>query len=418
MNFEKKRWISLLAGILLNLLGGVGYAWSVFVFPLNEKFGWSLADLSIAYTLNSVTMLVANILIIPRVRKALSLKKVVIVGGLLYGGGIALSGHMPSILLFYLTYSIIAGIGDALIYPVLISYSQEIFPERSGFASGLMAAGMGFGAVVWASVANWLFLGTGDISMAMTVLGIIFAIGIILSAFFVYEVPEGFREDIMKKNADKSGTAHTGKPAVYLYEKPRKEMLKDPLFYMLYICIISGAVCGTMVITQGSPIMQDTFTMTSQRAALVVSLFSLSNTIGRPLWGCVSDKLGRINSFTLLHLLMGTSMVFLYTCRIQTVFVAALMLATFCFGGIASLVAPITSDFWGAKYISENYGITFSVFGISSLIGAPLIANIFEKTGTFHLAFLAGLGMSLLGLLLSLILKIRVSGIQKTLQNE
>ena len=48
MEFEKKRRISLAAGIVLNLLGGVSYAWSVFVLPLNEKFGWSLSRLAIA----------------------------------------------------------------------------------------------------------------------------------------------------------------------------------------------------------------------------------------------------------------------------------------------------------------------------------------------------------------------------------
>ena len=80
----------------------------------------------------------------------------------MYGGGIAASGYMPDIWLFYLMYSIIGGIGNAMIYPVLIAYSQESFPEKPGFASGMMAAGLGLGSVVIAALAQWLFTLPGD----------------------------------------------------------------------------------------------------------------------------------------------------------------------------------------------------------------------------------------------------------------
>ncbi len=410
MSFEKKRWISLGAGIVLNLLGGIAYAWSVFVLPLNEKYGWSLSRLALAYTLMSVTMLIANMTVIPWLRKRMPLKKILILGGILYGGGVAVCGYISNLLLFYLCYSVIAGIGDAMIYPVLIAYSQELFPEKPGFASGLMAAGLGLGSVVLASVASWLFELTGDVSSAMMILGVSFLIGIIVSAMLIYEVPEDFGAKLKEKQgAGSEGAAQ----AVYLYEKPRKEMLKDPLFYMLYVCIILGAICGTMIITQGSPIMQTTFSMKAQQAAWVVSIFSLANTLGRPVWGKISDRIGRISSFILLHSMMTVSMFILFTCRIETVFVGALMTAMLCFGGIATLVAPVTADFWGTKYITENYGITFSVFGISALIGAPMIAAILEKSGAYDMAFSAGMIMSAIGLILAVTLFFKVRNIRK-----
>ena len=52
--FEKKRWKSLLAGVIINLLAGVAYAWSVFVLPLNERYGWSMSELAMAYTLGTI----------------------------------------------------------------------------------------------------------------------------------------------------------------------------------------------------------------------------------------------------------------------------------------------------------------------------------------------------------------------------
>lgn len=416
MDFEKKRWISLIAGIILNLLGGISYAWSVFVLPLNEKYGWSLSKLAVAYTLLSMTMLVANMTVIPYLRKRMSIRKILMLGGALYGGGIIVCGYMPTITLFYLTYSVIAGVGNAMIYPVLIAYSQESFPEKPGFASGLMAAGLGLGSVVIATGADALFGLTGDVSSAMMILGVIFLVGILAAALFVYEVPKGFDIYIKSKHQGVSEVVHQQTRSVFLYEKPRSNMLGDKLFYILYLCIILGAVCGVMIITQGSPIMQKTFAITPQKAAFVVSVFSVANTLGRPVWGKISDKVGRIKSFILLHAMMASAMLILFICRVEVIFVGALMVAMLCYGGIATLVAPITADFWGTKYITENYGITFSVFGMSSLVGAPLIATVLEKTGRYDGAFLAGFLMSAVGLILAVTLMLQVKKIRKTLQ--
>lgn len=411
MDFERKRWISLTAGIILNLLGGVAYAWSVFVLPLNEKYGWSMSSLAIAYTMFSFTMLIANMTVIPYMRSRLPLKKILIIGGVLYGGGVAACGYVSDLWLFYLLYSVIAGAGNAMIYPTLIAYSQESFPEKPGFASGLMAAGLGLGSVVLATVANWLFGITGDVSSAMLIMGVAFLAGIVISAMLVYEVPEGFEAYI---KAQKSGGGPAAKKdSVFLYEKPRREMLRDPLFYGAYPCMILGAICGTMIITQGSPIMQKTFGSSPETAALVVSIFSMANTVGRPVWGKISDKIGRIRAFAVLHAMMAASMAVLFLCRTEAIFVAALMTAMLCFGGIATLVAPMTSDLWGTKYITENYGITFSVFGIASLVGAPLIARVLETTGKYDMAFLAGFCMTATGLALALLLLKRTTAIRR-----
>lgn len=406
--FEKKRWKSLLAGVIINLLAGVAYAWSVFVLPLNEKYGWSMSELAMAYTLMSVTLMFSNMTVVPFCRKRLPLGKVLLLGGLLYGGGVAVSGYVSNIYLFYISFSLIVGIGNTLIYPVLMTYSQQIYPEKPGYSSGMMAAGYGFGAVVWATVASKLYSGTEDIAVVMLILGLFFLVGIVITSIFVKEVPEGF-DTYIKGD---TGTQET-KKEVYLYEKPRKEMLKDPLFPIVYVCMIVGSICGNMIITQGSPIMQKDFSVAPETAALLVSLFSLGNTLGRPVWGKISDKIGRIKSFALLHGFMAIAMATLFLCKIEVIFIGAICLVMLCYGGIATLIAPMTSDFWGAKYITENYGITFSIFGMSTLVGAPLIAAVLERTGEYSLAYVAGLALSVLGLVSALILLKNVKDIKK-----
>jgi len=410
-SFERKRKISLAAGVMVNLLGGVAYAWSVFVLPLHEKYAWSMSALSLAYTMSAMTSMLGNIFIVPWARKNLTMKQIILVGGLIYGSGVALSGFAPNIWLFYLTFGIMNGLGNALYYPCLISYSQQIFPERSGFSSGMVTAGYGMGAVVWASVANCLYHKTGDISMALLILGIIFLIGICSLSRLIFEVPEGFA-DYMRGKGGMGGSETKAAPAS-LQEKPRAEMLKDPLFYAFYICIIAGILCGTMVVSHGSPIVQTQLGMGAEAAAAIVSVFSLANMAGRFAWGTISDRLGRLNTTKILYVCMVAGMAGMFLFHVTVPFVVSMVLVMFCYGGLASLMAPLTSNLFGAKYITENYGIAFTVYGISSLIATPLAAKILEVTGVYDTAFLVGLGFAAVGLICNLIVAVKEKKLRK-----
>ena len=401
MDFEKRRWISLLAGVIIEVLAGSGYAWSVFTVPLSEKFGWTMSQLSMVYTISTVSMMLSTMFLVPIVRRKTNIKNCILLGGLLYGVGGVLGGWISNIYLFYLVYSVLRGVGNALVYPVLISYSLELFPEKTGFSSGIMAAGYGFGSVVWAVAASSLHINVGDISQVIVILGAISLVGIEVLAFFIYTVPMDFKEKfegILQERAKEKGTA------LSLSEKPRGQMLRDPIFYIAYISLLASIVCGTMVISQGSPIMQSKFAMSAQTAAAVVSAFSVSNTLGRPVWGVISDRLGRTMSLIFLNLLMGASMLVLFLVDDPAIYIGALMLCTLCYGGVSSLVAPVTGDLFGTKYVTENYGITFSVFGVSSIIGAPLIAAVKEASGGYEGSFLFGFILCIIGLLFSLLI--------------
>ena len=256
MDFEKKRWISLVAGVIIEILVGAVYAWSVFTMPLSEKFGWSLSQLSLAYTINTVSGMLSSMFLVPKIRKRLNIRDCILLGSLLYGGGNILAGFVDNLYLFYIVHPVITGIGNSLIYPALISYAMELFPEKTGFSSGVMAAGYGFGSVVWAVAASSLHINVGDISQVIVILGAISLVGIEVLAFFIYTVPMDFKEKfegILQERAKEKGTA------LSLSEKPRGQMLRDPIFYIAYISLLASIVCGTMVISQGSPIMQSKF---------------------------------------------------------------------------------------------------------------------------------------------------------------
>ena len=403
--FVKKRPLCLAAGILLNLLGGIGYAWSVLVFPLQDKFGWPLALLALSYTINSVTMLLANALIVSRIKRKLGVRKTVLAGGILYGAGIMICGYVSHLILFWLFYSVLSGLGNSLIYPVMISYSQDLYPERQGMASGLMTAGLGLGSVIWASVANHLILKFQSVSAALLVLGAFFLICIELCAFVLQEIPDDFVQSFAWTSEEHQTATNE--------DKTRNEMLRDKKFPVAYLGILNGCICGTMIITQGSPVMQTLFGCDATAAAAAVSIFSACNTAGRPLWGFVADRLGKLRTMCVIYAVMAFSMSALSLLKDPRLFTAAMAACLFCFGGIAALVAPVTAELWGRRYIAENYGITFSVFGLSSIAGSPVAAAIFERSGSYRPALVLGLCLSVIGFGLIMVLFKAHSGLKK-----
>ena len=55
-------------------------------------------------------------------------------------------------------------------------------------------------------------------------------------------------------------------------------------------------------------------------------------------------------------------------------------MAASCYGGLASLLTPLTARMFGPRYITENYGVMYVVFGLASLIG-PSLATTFKTAG-------------------------------------
>lgn len=400
MDFRKKRWISLIAGVIIELLSGIAYAWSVFQTPLTEKFGWTISQVTLAYTIYFLGIMVVSMLFGARLKKMLSIRQEVLLGAVLYGGGILLMSFMRgSIWELYLFFGILSAVGTAMIYPVLISYALELFPERTGFAGGLMTAGYGLGAVIWAPLTGIITERTGDISKAFLLMGILFTVGIIVLAQLLRTPPEGFREEILKER--KTGAA-SGKVAITsVYNVGKNQMIKMPVFYVLFISLLIGLACGSMIITQGSPILQQMFEMPATVTAMIVSLLAVTNTIGRLAWGAFSDRFGKIRTLMLVHTLTAVCMLLLTVTHVPTAFIGVLLGTTFCYGGVACLVAPSTEEMFGGTHISENYSITYGTFGLSSMIGPMLIARIRESTGMYTMGFSVACVMAAVGFVIT-----------------
>ena len=394
-SFTRRRWVCLIAAMVICVCAGFGYAWSVLQNPIITRFGWADSGVALAYTITVLCSTMAP-LIFGGVIRRLSTRLGVVVGAVLFGVGLFLTGLMTQLWQLYLFYGVIAGLGVGFIYPSMMAYVVRLFPDRSGMASGLGTAAYGSGAILWAPTAAALMEGVG-MTRAFQVLGILFAAVILVGSLLLAEPPEGFQVAM----APSLGGAQGGTS-----DLRRGQMVRTGTFWIMVIVFTCGLVAGVIVISQASPILQQSLGYSAATAAIFVSVFSACNMAGRFLWGSVSDKLGLVNTAGAVFLLCILSMGLLAVVGAEVPVLVLMGVAASCYGGLASILTPLTAKTFGPRYITENYGVMYVVFGLASLIG-PSLATTFKNLGggSYTGAYLTAAVLAVIGLILSRFLK-------------
>ena len=180
MNLSKKRWLVLIASCFINLCIGSLYAWSVLAGPMAEYLSklnnvtLTPRDLSIVFIIaNSVgpiTMITGG-----KINDMFGPKIVILVGGLMFGGGMFLSGFAQSVNFLIFSYSILLGLGLGMVYGATISTSIKFFPDKRGLVGGLTTATFGISSVIIPPVAAMIIASSGP-TTAFKIIGAIFTV--------------------------------------------------------------------------------------------------------------------------------------------------------------------------------------------------------------------------------------------------
>lgn len=378
------------AALVICVCAGFGYAWSVLQSPIVAQHSWPEGQVSLAYTVTVLCSTMAPLAFGGLIRRV-STRACVMAGAGLFGGGLFLTGTMTQVWQLFLFYGVCSGLGCGLIYPSLMAYVVRLFPQRSGLASGLGTAAYGSGAILWAPVAVALTQ-RASLAVAFRVLGLGFLV-VILAAALLLREPE--------ETAPAAGVPAGGETGM-----TRGEMVRTGTFYLTVATFTCGLTAGVIVISQASPILQQTLSYTSAQAAAFVSVISACNMAGRFLWGSISDRIGIRNTMAIVFLLCVAAMLALGVAGGQTLVLAAMGLAASCYGGFSSMLTPLTAQLFGQKHLAENYGVMYIVFGAASLIG-PSLAVGFKTAGGYTGAFLTAAGLAGVGLILSRMIRNR-----------
>ncbi|HEY3298648.1 MAG TPA: MFS transporter, partial [Armatimonadota bacterium] len=201
MSLDTRRWLILFWGLLANLCQGAAYASSVFAVPVLMHFNCmtpagkpDMTKWAMAFSLE-LAMLPIGMLLTGKIADQRSPRAIVLIGALLFGGGIMLAGFAPSLLVFYAGFGILAGLGSGCAYGAIVSTSVRWFPDRRGMASGLAVGALGFGPVAIVPAAEMLMRGgnPGDAAMfAFKVLGAAFLVIMAIASIFMVNPPKGY----------------------------------------------------------------------------------------------------------------------------------------------------------------------------------------------------------------------------------
>lgn len=395
MNFEEKRWRYMAGAMLLALCSGIGYAWSVFQKPLMESLGCDLKSISLTFTIQILISTIAPVFL-GRFQNVIGVANYLRIGIAVYVLGLFATMFAGSIVYLYIVYGVVVGIGIAMLYPSLMAYSTSLFPDKTGLASGILACSYGSGAIFWAPIATFFMQRYGILSV-FGLFAAIFSVAMIPASFLIKKVPDDF---IAKMG--KAGKINTDNAFVTDYTW--REMLKTSTYYLLVMALTLGTAAGLMIMGHASTILQEVLNFPASKAALLVGLFSIFNSLGRLIFGFVSDRFGRYNTMMFLFAVIGGAMLLL-TKAGGIIFVVALLVISSCYGGFTSMFSPVCAENFGLKNLAVNYPFLYVAYGLAGTIGPQLAARIKTASGGYDLAFFTVAVMSAAGFIVVLFLK-------------
>ncbi|HBA89677.1 MAG TPA: MFS transporter [Geobacter sp.] len=392
MRLESKRWIYLVLGTLINCIIGQTYAWSVFVLPLSTHFKWSMADVSVAFAIfHSVSFI--PIIVAGKLQERVSPRWIIAAGGLVYGLGMIGVGYVQTLPQLYIAYGVMGGLSMGTIYSGVVPNLVRFFPDRRGMASGVLAAGVGCAALLWAPVAVGM-IKTYTVLPTFKMLGCLYLVGICVLGLMMKTAPDGFAPAGWVPSAQ-------SQKAMSIPDRDWRGMLVDPLYYLLSATIIMGALSGLMIVAHASPILQSVGGYSAAAAGFWVGILAVCNSAGRAGWGMISDRCGRMSTMVVIYIILGVAMFWLAT-KPFAVLVPVLVVGM-SFGGFMGQLASITADAFGSKHLPMNFGVMFAPFSIGAFFGPRLAGSIKVATGSYSQAFLIASALCVVGICLAVV---------------
>jgi OFA family oxalate/formate antiporter-like MFS transporter len=412
----------LFAGIVANLCQGAAYASSVFAKPLLEylnctimthgKLAPDMHKWAFAFSL-SLAMLPIGMLLSGKMADQRSPRTVVLIGAILFGGGMFLAGFTHSITWFYLTFGVMMGLGSGSAYGAIVSASVRWFPDRRGLASGLAVGALGFGPVVIAPVAEKLMstapAGAVPVLFAFKVLGAAFLIAMGFAAIATTNPPKAYKP-----------AGYTPSPAAKAasgISLTWTQMLGSGKFWGLYLLYACGAFSGLMIISQAKPMAMEIKANPDALklfALQVVMIIAIANASGRVVWGFISDLIGRMPSLCTMFLVTAVAMFLLPRFAGQEgTFMADTILIGICFGGYLGTFPSLCADSFGSAGMTVNYALLFSAFAVAALAGPYVGANIKDHSGSYNNAYIIAGIVSAIGFIAALAMTLAESNEKK-----
>jgi len=370
-----RRWAIAAAGFLLQVALGAVYAWSVFRNPLSKQYGWSIAEVTVTFTISICVLGVASFF------GGLWLNRqgprvVALTGGFLYGLGVFLASFSANKLWWlYLSYGVIGGVGLGFGYIVPVAVLVKWFPDRRGLITGIAVGGFGAGALVTAPVATRLIQSVG-VLRTFAYLGIAYLIVTMITGWFMQNPPADWRPAGWVPSA-----ALTSQRAAKDYTL--SEALCTWQWWAQWTLLFLNTCAGISVISQEAPMFERFAGVTAVVAAGMVGIASIGNAAGRIFWAWVSDTITRRWTFAVMFALQFFLFWLLPSLTATAIVTVVSFIILMCYGGGFGTMPAFAADYFGSRNVGPIYGLMLTAWGAASAFGPLLIAYTLKGTGKY-----------------------------------
>ncbi len=392
------RWLIAAAGVVMQVALGAVYAWSVFRVPLTNAYGSSVSEVNLAFSITILSLGFAAFFGGLWMAKS-GPRIVAISAGALYGLGVFLASFATnSLIVLYLTYGLMAGVGIGLGYIVPIATLVKWFPDKRGFITGVAVAGFGGGAVVTTLIARALVTRM-DVFQGFAILGIIYLIMVVGAGLLMKNPPQGWKpegfEPDTSAGGDRSGVDYELGGA-----------LKTWQWFALWAILFLNVTAGIAVISEASPMAQEISGVDATIGASLVIIISVGNAAGRFLWAWLSDAIGRKWVFVTMFLLQAVLFFLIPVVGASYVLLAilAIIIAT-CYGGGFGTMPAFNADYFGSANVGKIYGLMITAWGFGGVLGPLLISRVVDATGAYSRALYILAALMLISTIVPLIVR-------------
>ena len=362
----------------MNLALGSLYAWSVFVLPLEQEFGWNRAQTSWIFTI-AVVCFALSFVVAGRIQDTKGPRICAAIGAVMVGLGFGLASLTSSLLYLYVCIGVVVGIGNGFGYATPVPVGSKWFPDKRGLVVGLMVGGYGAGSAIFGPVATLLIERVGW-RATFQILGALFLVMGLIGTALLKNPPAGYRPDGWTPPPPKAG----GPSGLDI---PTAEMLRTPTFYALWVAYCLGATAGLMTISQLVPFARSAG-LGAAAAPLAITVGAVGNAGGRILSGWLSDTLGRLTTLRVMVLISAAAMPALFIWRQEVVLFYILVAVVYwCYGTQLSVFAAATADLYGTRHLGLNYGLLFTAWGTAGIVGPMVAARVYDAFGDYRYAF-------------------------------
>ena len=365
-----KKYIILIAAVLMMLFLGIYLAWSTFVPVLKQTYGFSIAQTQTVF--GTCVLVVTSFMFLGSHMEARFGPRITsFIGGIIYGTSYILAGYSdgsyPSLLVLI---GICVAIGAGLCYMCPLACVTKWFPQHKSMVIGIVVAGYGASAIFVSRFGEYLLAQQVDVLTIFKYLGFCALAVVTITALFLQNPP-----------VEKST----------MISKPRIKItaiLRDRNFWGLFCGFFSGSCVGLMCIGNIKPfgLSLDFNLVVAGAAVTVIALF---NTLGRLGWGIIGSLMD--GKKAILISLISTSVVCLavpFTITGSTTFQIFAILAGFNYGACLVLYAAEIAHIYGTERMGVIYSMLLLSNGLAGFLAPPLAGKIFDTIGTYSPAFL------------------------------